>query len=238
MFNNVDNIEELKLKGNICFKEKRYEEAHKYYCQAINICSDKKTLSALYSNMSNTLIQLKKYEESEENAKKCIEESKEWYKGYLRLATAQFYLKKFDLWKTNTQIAIEKAENEEQIKEINNLKYYLNKQIKFKDKLNYFLEDEYKKPFEDSSQVLVDWLMSQFIKPYEDDAFRTLGEYYNVKSSSFNFTDLDARQWLDYGIKYGSGDSPELFKLLQDFLNNSDMDSKQKIYKLITKNYL
>lgn len=82
---------ELKRKGTEAFQNKEYEEAIKFYGQAIALSASD---HLLYSNRSAAFAGAGKYEEALVDAQKCVELKPDFAKGYGRLGLAQFHLNK------------------------------------------------------------------------------------------------------------------------------------------------
>lgn len=85
--------DELKAKGNAAFSAGNFEEAIKFFSDAIDVDP---TNHVLYSNRSAAKASLQQYEGALEDAKKCVELSPKWAKGYSRLGAAYFGLKQWD----------------------------------------------------------------------------------------------------------------------------------------------
>jgi tetratricopeptide (TPR) repeat protein len=235
MNNLINEIEKLKLEGNKLFSHGKLDEAYKAFSKAISLFSNcnnettlfldenKKLISILYSNRANSLINLKKFEDAKTDAENCIKYRPEWYKGYLRLGLALYKLNFTKESLETLKTALEKTSTPEESNEINNLIETL-----FKTKKKTFLEaikdendiDE----SERATQEQYDWLMSQFIKPYEDDAFRALSAFHGVNDCEL--TKESARMWIKFGEKYGTGDCPELLLALKKFITLPD-DSQE-----------
>lgn len=78
-----------------------------------------------------------------------------------------------------------------------------------------------------------DFLMSQFIKPYEEDAFRSLAIYHGIPNG-----DLDkesAKAWIKFAKKYGAGDSPELLLALLEYMGLTEEKLIKKKFEEIEK---
>jgi len=76
---------EPKDKGNNYVKQKKYAEAVKEYSEAIKLDGNDETF---YSNRALAYQSLKKFKESEADARKCIALKPQWVKGYYRCAVA------------------------------------------------------------------------------------------------------------------------------------------------------
>jgi len=81
--------DELKAKGNAAFSSGNYEEAIKYFTEAIGIAP---TNHILYSNRSGAYASLGQYQNALDDALKCIEINPSFIKGYSRKATALQFL--------------------------------------------------------------------------------------------------------------------------------------------------
>ncbi|EGG20921.1 tetratricopeptide-like helical domain-containing protein [Cavenderia fasciculata] len=80
-----DSAVELKNKGNAAFSAKNYEEAVKYFTEAIALQPNEHTF---YSNRSACYSALDQYALALEDGRKTIQLKPDWSKGYLREATA------------------------------------------------------------------------------------------------------------------------------------------------------
>lgn len=82
------SVEELKAKGNECFKNNDIDEAIKQWSLAVEIVenndNDKNILKVLYSNRSGAFLKLKNKEKALDDANKCIKLDNTWTKGYIR----------------------------------------------------------------------------------------------------------------------------------------------------------
>ncbi|XP_043722453.1 hsp70-Hsp90 organizing protein 2-like [Telopea speciosissima] len=85
--------EEAKAKGNAAFSAGRFEEATRFFSEAIDLAP---TNHVLYSNRSAAYASLHKYNESLVDAKKTVEIKPDWSKGYSRLGAAHVGLGSFD----------------------------------------------------------------------------------------------------------------------------------------------
>ncbi|KAK9717136.1 Hsp90 cochaperone [Basidiobolus ranarum] len=83
--------DELKALGNKAFLAKDYENAIKYFSEAIELTPDN---HVFYSNRSACFASLKQYEKALEDAEKTIELKKDWAKGYGRKGAALHGLNK------------------------------------------------------------------------------------------------------------------------------------------------
>ncbi|XP_071962651.1 uncharacterized protein [Antedon mediterranea] len=117
-FRKSTNAIDLKEKGNKALSEERYEEAVKYYTQAIELDPDN---HVLYSNRSATHAHLQEYQLSLKDAEKTIELNPDWAKGYSRKGTALFYLEQYEQAKEAYNKGLEyDPENETMKKELEN----------------------------------------------------------------------------------------------------------------------
>jgi len=69
--------------GNRAFTQGKYDQALKFYSEAIEIWPEN---HILYSNRSATYLQLKTYDKALEDAEQCIHLAKDFPKGYFRKA--------------------------------------------------------------------------------------------------------------------------------------------------------
>ncbi|EQC25058.1 hypothetical protein SDRG_17053 [Saprolegnia diclina VS20] len=84
--------EEAKLRGNRFFTAGQYQEAADAFTEAIGL---EPSNAIFYSNRSGAYLKLNRGPDAIADAKKCIELRPEWPKGYSRLGTALFYVKKY-----------------------------------------------------------------------------------------------------------------------------------------------
>ena len=248
---NTNDIEKLKSEGNKKFSEGDYEQAIEIFKQALNLIPPqiddeadkekiKKIISVLYSNRSNCLILLKKFEEARREAEVCIENNPDWFKGYLRLGTVLFKLNLINESRENFEFALERAKTPEEKEEIKNLIIFLfdaptNKRSMFLNSIKDGFAENEENFMDKAVQNQYDWLMTQFIKPYEDDAFRCLSAFHGVNECELS--KKSASSWIKFGEKYGTGDAPELQISLKKFVTLEEdsqelEDEFNKIYDL------
>lgn len=81
-------VEELKAKGNDCYKNGEIDDAINNWSSAISIVenndNDKNILKVLYSNRSSAYLKLKNKEKALDDANKCINLDNTWIKGFIR----------------------------------------------------------------------------------------------------------------------------------------------------------
>ncbi|SOV82897.1 Hsp70/Hsp90 organizing protein [Plasmodium reichenowi] len=87
---NKEEAQRLKELGNKCFQEGKYEEAIKYFSDAI---TNDPLDHVLYSNLSGSFASLGRFYEALESANKCISIKKDWPKGYIRKGCAEHGLR-------------------------------------------------------------------------------------------------------------------------------------------------
>ncbi|XP_076765953.1 stress-induced phosphoprotein 1 [Xylocopa sonorina] len=85
----MDQVNELKQKGNSALQEGRYEEAIKHYTEAIALDTSN---HVLYSNRSAAYAKAGKYEQALKDAEKTVSLKPDWGKGYSRMGSALAYL--------------------------------------------------------------------------------------------------------------------------------------------------
>ncbi len=85
-------FDELKNKGNACFKEGQLDQAVELYSKALELSP---TGYVALSNRSLALYKLEKYELALEDADKCTQINAKWAKGHLRRAAALCALGRF-----------------------------------------------------------------------------------------------------------------------------------------------
>ena len=79
------SFDELKSKGNECFKQGQFELALEFYSKALSVSPSN---HIALSNRSVAFYKLGKYNSALEDANKCVETNKSWAKGHLRKAAA------------------------------------------------------------------------------------------------------------------------------------------------------
>ncbi|XP_067005371.1 stress-induced-phosphoprotein 1 [Anabrus simplex] len=80
-------VQELKMKGNTCFKNENYAEAVLHYSHGIKL--DPENYS-LYSNRSLAFLKMQQFYLAMEDAKQTIRLKPDWAKGYFRKAEVEF----------------------------------------------------------------------------------------------------------------------------------------------------
>eukprot|EP01010_Urceolus_cornutus_P000742 NODE_1253_length_1006_cov_288.328109_g964_i0.p1 GENE.NODE_1253_length_1006_cov_288.328109_g964_i0~~NODE_1253_length_1006_cov_288.328109_g964_i0.p1 ORF type:complete len:276 (-),score=82.18 NODE_1253_length_1006_cov_288.328109_g964_i0:178-951(-) len=103
---------EFKDKGNQAFKAGKYQDAVKWYSQAIQVDPRNETL---YSNRAATYSALDKHPEALADAEKCIQLKPEWVKGHFRQGVALFKMGKYDLATASYKKSLEIDPNNEDI---------------------------------------------------------------------------------------------------------------------------
>lgn len=83
----------FKNKGNLAFKNRKYDEAIKHYTNAIMVDD---TNHVLYSNRSASYLFQNEVDLALADAKRCVELNDKWGKGYGRVAAAYFKKEDFD----------------------------------------------------------------------------------------------------------------------------------------------
>ena len=87
------DAEEKKKLGNEAFSAKKFDDALKFYTEAIALDSNN---AVYYSNRSACHASKGAWKESVEDAKQCITKDPKFIKGYYRLSVAQMELGLFD----------------------------------------------------------------------------------------------------------------------------------------------
>lgn len=85
--------EEKKAAGNNALKEGKFEAAAALYSEAIALDG---TNHVYYSNRSNALVQLKRYQEALADAERTVELDPKFARGYGRKGVALFYLQRYE----------------------------------------------------------------------------------------------------------------------------------------------
>lgn len=89
----MDQVSVLKEKGNSALQDRRFEEAIKYYTEAITLDSNN---HVLYSNRSAAYAKAGQYEQALADAEKTVSLKPDWAKGYSRIGSVLAYMGKFD----------------------------------------------------------------------------------------------------------------------------------------------
>ncbi|XP_076239622.1 stress-induced phosphoprotein 1 [Calliopsis andreniformis] len=115
----MDQVSVLKEKGNAALQEGRFEEAIKYYTEAINLDGNN---HVLYSNRSAAYAKAEQYQQALEDAEKTVALKPDWGKGYSRKGSALAYLGKYDesidAYKTGLQLDPNNAQLKSGLEEV------------------------------------------------------------------------------------------------------------------------
>ena len=79
------SFDELKSKGNECFKKGQFELALEFYAKALDVSPSN---HVALSNRSLAFYKLERYDAALDEANKCVKANNSWAKGYIRKATA------------------------------------------------------------------------------------------------------------------------------------------------------
>lgn len=229
-----------KLKGNKSYLEGDYNKAFEMYSLAIIYSTE--ALATFYSNRSNTSIQMKEYNKALSDAEKCIELRPNWTRGYYRKATCLMHLGDTDsaqkYFKKSFESATTDKERDEIKKFINEAGFSMDSQNPEKEKpapkkgdkgrkliefLSKFSEETSEQDSDSNNQMdsyiddQLDFLISQYIKPHEEDAFKTLSQYHGLDSGEL--PKEKALEWIKFGLTYGAGESTDLLQALKDYVS-------------------
>jgi len=105
--------EELKNKGNKALAEKKFEEAVKYYTEAIQLDGSN---HVLYSNRSAAYATMKEWNKALSDARKTVELKPDWSKGWSRVGAAQHGLLNFQEALEAYEKGLQLEPNNEQLK--------------------------------------------------------------------------------------------------------------------------
>ncbi|OQR93695.1 hypothetical protein THRCLA_08369 [Thraustotheca clavata] len=106
--------DDAKLRGNRFFSDGEYEKAAEAFTQAIALDPSN---AIYYSNRSGAYLKLNRGSDAVKDAKKCIELRPEWPKGYSRLGTALYYMKKYVEAKNAYEQGLTKDPNDVNLKD-------------------------------------------------------------------------------------------------------------------------
>jgi len=239
--------EQAKLTGNKYYMEGDYHKAYEMYSLAISKSTETEGLATFYSNRSNTCIQLNDYVKALSDAEKCIELRPDWSKGFYRKAICLIRIGDIENAQKYFQFAYEKSTDLKEKEEIE--KIFLNEKEENTSKssrdekkhnrklINFLLKyaDDNSDPIKPEDTEIkdqVDFLMSQYIKPYEDDAFISLAVYHGLDSGQLTFE--NARRWINFGVIYGAGNSIDLLNALKEYVNlTNEYEIKSKLEEII-----
>ncbi|KAG2448193.1 hypothetical protein HYH02_006778 [Chlamydomonas schloesseri] len=105
--------DELKAKGNAAFSAGNFEEAAKFFTEAIAVDPSN---HVLYSNRSASYASLKRYTDALDDAKKCVSLKPDWAKGYSRLGAAYHGLGEYPEAIKAYEDGLQRNANSEQLK--------------------------------------------------------------------------------------------------------------------------
>jgi tetratricopeptide (TPR) repeat protein len=247
--NEINKIESLRIEGNKNFSENKFFEALENFTKAIEIIDinendinkiDNKIKSIIYSNRSLSLFNLNRFEEALVDSEKSIKYNPDWFKGYIRKSQCLSKLNRNEEAKEFLKISNEKNTNNSNNNNTNNpnntnntntntnINNNILNAIKIEEKILTEIE---LKEIEINKQV--NYLMQQFIKPNEEDAFRNLAEYHKLGSDLFDKN--EAQKWIDFGLKFGCGDSEDLLKILEDYISAKNFNLQKFHIKELKK---
>uniref|UniRef100_A0A3B3TGB7 Serine/threonine-protein phosphatase n=1 Tax=Paramormyrops kingsleyae TaxID=1676925 RepID=A0A3B3TGB7_9TELE len=144
---NERSAEELKEKANKYFKEKDYDNAIKYYTEALELNPDN---AIYYSNRSLAYLRTECYGYALADATRALEIDKNYIKGYYRRATSNMALGKFKAALKDYETVVRVRPNDKDAK----MKYQeCNKIVKQKAFERAIASDELKKSVVDSLDI-------------------------------------------------------------------------------------
>ncbi|XP_011300821.1 stress-induced-phosphoprotein 1 [Fopius arisanus] len=115
----MSQVTTLKDKGNAALHENKYDDAIKYYTEAINLDKDN---HVLYSNRSAAYAKSGQYVKALEDAERTISLKTDWAKGYSRKGSALAYLGRLDesikAYETGLQLDPANAQIKESLSEV------------------------------------------------------------------------------------------------------------------------
>ncbi|XP_076174844.1 stress-induced phosphoprotein 1 [Ptiloglossa arizonensis] len=109
----MDQVSELKDKGNLALRKGRLDEAIEYYTEAIAL---DKSNHLLYSNRSAAYAKAGKYEQALEDAEMTVTLKRDWGKGYSRKGSVLAYLGRLDASVEAYKTGLQLDPNNEQLK--------------------------------------------------------------------------------------------------------------------------
>ncbi|KAK6296429.1 hypothetical protein J4Q44_G00325710 [Coregonus suidteri] len=162
------NAEKLKEKANNYFKEKDYENAIKYYTEALEL----NPASAIYfSNRSLAYLRTECYGYALADATKCLEIDKNYIKGYYRRATSNMSLGKFKAALKDYETVVRVRPNDKDAK----MKYEeCNKIVKQKAFERAIASDKIKRSVVDSLDIENMMIEDQYTGPKLEEGKVTL----------------------------------------------------------------
>jgi stress-induced-phosphoprotein 1 len=107
-------VDELKAKGNAALQSENFDEAIKYYTQAIEIDPSN---HILFSNRSAAYAKVGKYTSSLEDAEKTVSLKPDWPKGYSRKGAALELLERHEDALKTYEEGLKHDANNDQLKE-------------------------------------------------------------------------------------------------------------------------
>lgn len=87
--------EEMKIKGNTAINSKDYENAVKFYSEALQLSADGPNSHVYYSNRAAAYCHLNRYQDAVDDCHSSLALSPDYVKAYSRLGLANFFLEHF-----------------------------------------------------------------------------------------------------------------------------------------------
>jgi len=87
--------EELKIKGNTAINSKDYENAVKFYTEAIELSTDGPNSHVYYSNRAAAYCHMNRYQDAVDDCHSSLALSPDYVKAFSRLGLANFFLERF-----------------------------------------------------------------------------------------------------------------------------------------------
>ncbi|XP_015121416.1 stress-induced-phosphoprotein 1 [Diachasma alloeum] len=119
----MSQVAALKDKGNAALQENKYEDAIKYYTEAIALDTEN---HVLYSNRSAAYAKSGQYEKALEDAERTVTLKSDWAKGYSRKGSALAYLGRLEesikAYETGLQLDPNNAQIKESLSEVKSQK--------------------------------------------------------------------------------------------------------------------
>ncbi|XP_031569228.1 tetratricopeptide repeat protein 12-like [Actinia tenebrosa] len=235
--------EELKEMGNKSFKNQEYEEAIKFYTDAIN---EMKTNTAVYTNRAQANNKISRYEAAVEDCQTAIKIDKNCVKAYVHMGKGYLYMKEFDKATDTFQNAIKQFPKKETL-----LKGYLQEvdmertKLLEESKAIKLIQDNNEEDHIIKSSIEILLCPGQTVNHYSEAALKLLNLIHNSTANKTSFRihkGFDIYDKDDTSISrfwYGTDPCEDkediaMFCLVIDILNEAMTDNEYNVQAFVS----